>query len=321
MFRTIAKYLSLIRFSHTLFALPFALLATFMAGALRMQESPPRPIAMREWLGFFVCMAAARSAAMAFNRLADSKLDAANPRTAGRHLPSGDLTPRGVWAFFISSLLAFLGGAMLFWPNWLPVALAVPVLVILCGYSYAKRFTSLAHVWLGAALMLSPICAWIALRGEAIVADPGDLLPALLLGLGVLAWVSGFDIIYACQDEAFDRSAGLHSIPAALGTKAALRIAAALHAAAAVCFLALPATYPALGWFYFAGAVAAAGLMFYEHALVRPNDLSRVNQAFFPRQHRAWRRLAGLRRRRLVVVSIWTTTKNFQYCFEANSSN
>src|SRR6476646_8894483 len=161
----------------------------------------------RDWLGILLCMATARSAAMAFNRLADRHIDARNPRTAGRHLPSGQLTVASVAFFTIACSAAFVASTLLFLPNRLPLLLSVPVLLWLLGYSYAKRFTSLAHFWLGAALMLAPIAAWIALRGDL-------RWPPVLLGLAVLFWVAGFDIIYACQDVAFDREAGLHSIPA-----------------------------------------------------------------------------------------------------------
>jgi 4-hydroxybenzoate polyprenyltransferase len=151
--------------------------------------------------------------------------------------------------------------------------LSVPVLAWLLGYSYAKRFTSLAHFWLGSALMLAPIAAWIALRDDI-------RWPPVLLGLAVLFWVSGFDIIYACQDESFDRGVGLHSVPVRLGTRGALRLAAACHAAMVVALVALGVTYP-LGRVYFAGVGAVALLLTYEHAIVRPEDLTRVNVAFF----------------------------------------
>ena len=155
-------------------------------------------------------MASARSAAMAFNRLADRHLDALNPRTAARHLPAGKLSVREVAVFTAASSLAFVASTLLFLPNRWPLYLAVPVLIWLLGYSYSKRFTSLAHFWLGLSLSLAPAAAWIALRGSIA-------WPPVLLGLAVLLWVAGFDIIYACQDVDFDRSVKLHSIPKALG--------------------------------------------------------------------------------------------------------
>jgi 4-hydroxybenzoate polyprenyltransferase len=226
-------------------------------------------------------MVFARSAAMAFNRLADRRLDAANPRTSGRHLPAGILSVGQVAPFAVACSLAFIASTLLFFPNRLPLYLAVPVLLFLLGYSYAKRFTSLAHFWLGAALALSPIAAWIAIRGEIVLDAPSDLLPALVLGTAVLCWVAGFDIIYACQDYAYDRQARLHSIPVRLGLGGALRLAAACHFATIVLLACLPLAYPPLGAVWWAGVAAVAGLLIYEHVLVRPDDLARVNTAFF----------------------------------------
>jgi 4-hydroxybenzoate polyprenyltransferase len=154
-------------------------------------------------------------------------------------------------------------------------------LAFLAGYSYAKRFTSLAHFWLGTALALSPVAAWIAICGDAVLADPTDLLPALVLGGAVLSWVAGFDIIYACQDYESDTRAKLHSVPVALGVPGALRLAAACHVVTIALLACLPLVYPPLGWIYWAGIAAVAVLLVYEHSLVRPDDLSRVNLAFF----------------------------------------
>ncbi len=167
---------------------------------------------------------------MAFNRIADWRIDAANPRTSGRHIPRGVLTVQSVTLFAATSAVGFVASTTLFWPNWLPLALSVPVLLFLLGYSLTKRFTSLAHFWLGAALMLAPVAAWIALRGSQVLAHPADLLPALVLGGAVMLWTAGFDIIYACQDYEFDRATGLHSVPVRLGVAGALRLAAVCHA-------------------------------------------------------------------------------------------
>ena len=269
MLRKFADFLGMIKFSHTLFALPFALLGAALA-ARGPDGWRGRP---RDWLGILLCMATARSAAMAFNRLADRRIDALNPRTASRHLPAGRLSAAEVAAFTLASAGAFVASTALFLPNRLPLLLSVPVLLWLLGYSYAKRFTSLAHFWLGVALMLAPMAAWIALRGDLA-------WPPVLLGLAVLCWVSGFDIIYACQDAAFDRQVGLHSLPGRLGVARALRVAAACHAAMIVALVALGVAYP-LGTLYFLGVAAATALLLYEHALVRPDDLTRVNVAFF----------------------------------------
>ena len=270
------KYLlEMIRFSHTLFALPFALLAAVMAWRLGSVFQ------WRDLFGIVLCMVFARSAAMSFNRLADSAIDAGNPRTKGRHLPTGLLDTRSVGLFLGTCLIGFVLATLCFLPNRLPLYLSVPVLIFVLGYSYAKRFTAAAHFWLGAALMLGPVCVWIALRGEAVMKVPADLLPAVVLGAAVLLWVAGFDIIYACQDVEFDRQAGLRSVPATLGVKNALRLAAMCHFGMILMLVALPSFYPLFGWIYWAGIAVVTALLIYEHSLVRADDLTRVNIAFF----------------------------------------
>ena len=227
-------------------------------------------------------MVSARSAAMSFNRLVDAQIDAANPRTAGRHIPAGDLSARQVWLFFAAMSGLFVLACLLFLPNWLPVACSVPVLVWICGYSFAKRFTSAAHLWLGVALALSPVCAWVALRGEMVIAGLSDLSPAVGLGLAIAFWVSGFDIIYACQDADFDRQQKLRSIPARFGVAGALRIAAGLHCAMLLVLCYLPSFVELrLGWLYWAALGGVAVLVITQHALVSATDLGRVNVAFF----------------------------------------
>ncbi|MBA4106791.1 MAG: 4-hydroxybenzoate octaprenyltransferase [Pirellula sp.] len=330
MLQTIRHFLSLIRFSHTLFALPFALLAALMAWRMQALELPAETIGpygrmtyssgalaeeasvdvmvhdsylnvlgakiptsfdfvgpekfrvrWQELIGILLCMVFARSAAMAFNRLVDRKLDALNPRTAGRHIPAGLLSAGQVTFFAVACSAGFVASTLLFLPNRLPLYLAVPLLAFLCGYSYAKRFTSLAHFWLGVALAMSPIAAWIAIRGETVARHPADLLPAIVLGAAVAAWVAGFDIIYACQDFAYDREAKLHSIPVRLGVAGALRLAAGCHFVTIALLAILPLIYPPFGGLWWAGVAAVAALLVYEHALVRPDDLARVNTAFF----------------------------------------
>ena len=277
-------YLELVRFSHTIFALPFAVMAALVAirfgGDGRWSLAEPWSLA-KPVLGILACMVAARTAAMAFNRLVDRAIDAENPRTASRHLPRGDVGVGEVLGLVIGSGAVFIVATLLFLPNWLPLALALPVLAWLLGYSFAKRFTSLAHLWLGAALGLAPVAAWIALRGETLLRDPVDILPAAILGLAVTTWVAGFDIIYACQDAAFDAAHGLHSIPARLGVPRALRRAKWLHLVTLLVLATLPAVVPQLGWIYWAALAAIAALLAWEHALVRSDDLSKVNQAFF----------------------------------------
>ena len=278
---TLRSYLELVRFSHTIFALPFALMAAILAFQAPAGAATSPADWWRRGLGVLLCMVTARTAAMAFNRLVDRSFDAANPRTATRHLPRGDLGVREVFGLVVASCGAFIAATLLFLPNWLPLVLSVPVLAWLLGYSYAKRFTMLAHGWLGAALGMAPVAAWIAIRGEALLANPADGLPALILGLAVTTWVAGFDIIYACQDAVFDANQGLHSIPARLGVPRALTLAAGLHVVTLAILATLPLVVPQLGAFYWGTLVAIAALLVWEHSLVRPDDLSRVNQAFF----------------------------------------
>ena len=285
MFQRIRHILEMIRFSHTVFALPFALLAALMAWNVPAQ--PAIRFRWRDLLGILVCMVCARSAAMAFNRLADRELDAENPRTAQRHLPAGILSPVSVILFTVIMSGCFVASTLLFLPNVLPLYLAVPVLGFIFAYSYTKRFTALAHFWLGASLFLAPVSAWIAIRGSVLTQSPLDLLPALWLGTAVLLWVSGFDIIYACQDVAFDQQAGLRSIPAAIGVHRALTLSAICHLLMIPILFTLPFVSriggPSLdlGWLYGAGVTAVTLLLIYEHWLVRPDDLTRVQVAFF----------------------------------------
>jgi 4-hydroxybenzoate polyprenyltransferase len=281
----IRDLLELVRFSHTVFALPFALLAALLAWAV--PANPATSFSWRTLAGIVVAMVGARSAAMAWNRIVDRKIDAANPRTAGRHLPAGRMPVWLAVRFMLVSVVVFLAGTLMFWPNWLPAAVALPVLAVLLGYSHAKRFTALCHVWLGLALGLAPVCAWLAVRGEAVLANAGDLVPAVILGLTVLTWVSGFDILYACQDTDFDRAHGLHSIPALVGVAAALRISAAFHVATVAGLAGLAFSHRlggpdlGLGSLWLVGIVLIAGLLVWEHGLVSARDLSRVNAAFF----------------------------------------
>jgi 4-hydroxybenzoate polyprenyltransferase len=271
MLSTVRSLLELIRFSHTLFALPFALTSAVLA----WKQSA---FHFLQLIGILLCMVFARSTAMAFNRLADRHFDALNPRTAQRHLPTGRLSVATVWLFTLVCAAGFIASTALFlvFDNPYPFYLSIPVLLFLCAYSYTKRFTFLSHVWLGASLGLSPLAAWIAIRGWADWAAP------LVLGGAVLCWVAGFDIFYACQDVDFDRQAKLYSIPAVLGVRASLRIAALCHLLMVILLVVLYwAAAPHLGVLYLTGVAAAALLLIYEHSLVRPDDLSRVNQAFF----------------------------------------
>ncbi len=266
------KLLELIRFSHTVFALPFALLAAALAWT-------DEPFRWQDCVGVLLCMVFARSAAMAFNRVVDRKIDAANPRTAARHLPAGTLGVGAVWAFTLLCCGGFVASTLLFYSrepsNPWPLYLSGPTLLFVLGYSLAKRFTSLAHFWLGGALMLAPVAAWVAIRGFTDMAVP------LLLGGAVAFWVAGFDILYACQDAKFDADAGLHSVPARFGVPTSLRIAAACHAVMFGLLAGLYLASPHLGAVFLAGLAAVGVLLVYEHRLVRADDLTRVNRAFF----------------------------------------
>jgi 4-hydroxybenzoate polyprenyltransferase len=283
------NYLELIRFSHTIFALPFALLATVWAllvpGFVIGNETAEISIPVR-WqalVGILLCMVTARSFAMAMNRLLDQKWDGQNPRTAGRHLPAKILSSSSVTGFSVACGLAFVASCLLFLPNVLPIVLSVPVLAFLAMYSLAKRFTYLVHFWLGVALMLAPICAWIALRGEWVLASPSDLLPAVFLGSVVLFWVAGFDMIYACQDAEFDRESKLFSIPALFGVRGALRIAAACHAIMWLIALSMTFLLPelSLGWAFRGMLGIIAVLLVIEHRVVSEHSLAKIQLAFF----------------------------------------
>lgn len=258
--------LELIRFSHTIFALPFALLSAVLAWR-------GRPVRWQELVGILLCMLFARSAAMAFNRLVDRDIDAQNPRTQGRHIPAGLISVRAVTIFTVLTSLAFIASTLLFLPNRWPLYLSVPVLLFLLGYSYAKRFTIWCHYWLSTALMLSPLAAWIAIRGSLS-------LEPVLLGAVVFFWVGGFDIIYACQDVHFDQDKRLSSIPSRWGIQKALRFAMFSHFMTIVCLFSLWYV-AALGIPFLIAVIAVAGLLIYEHLLVNPEDLGRVNLAFF----------------------------------------
>ncbi len=261
--RSVRVTLEMIRWEHSIFALPFALTGAMLAA--RGWPSWSKIV----WI--VICMVAARSAAMAFNRWADADLDAANPRTRARAIPAGLLSRRFAAGFtLVMSAVFFLAAAEL---NRLALLLSPLVLAILFLYSFTKRFTRWSHLFLGLALGLAPSGAWIAIRGSL---DPR----ILVLTAAVLFWVSGFDVLYACQDEAHDRSCGLLSVPATLGTRTAFLIARTMHLAMLALLVWLVALFH-LGPVALAGVVAVALLLLWEHLLVSPRDLSRLNAAFF----------------------------------------
>jgi 4-hydroxybenzoate polyprenyltransferase len=278
MLRRLGLLLESIKIAHSIFALPFALVAMLVAA-----DGWPswRVVGL-----ILACMVTARSAAMAFNRWTDREFDAANPRTRGRPTVSGAVSPRFLLVFVVACVALFLWAAWAL--NVTCFVLALPALGVLLGYSYAKRFTSLSHFWLGLALGLAPVGAHLAVRGDlaplaglgARWGTPIELFP-LLLCVAVLFWTAGFDLIYGCQDYGVDREdARLHSLPKKLGIPAALKLSTALHALTALLLLAA-GVYAGLGVWYYAALAVVTSLLVYEHRLVRPDDLSKVNVAFF----------------------------------------
>ena len=263
MFRKIKIILDMIKFEHTIFMLPFAIMSAFIAS-----DGFP-PLDKLGWI--LVAMVGARSCAMAFNRLADAEIDKANPRTSMRAIPAGLIAKGAVWGFTLVSaaLLVFAAYNL----NPLAFALSPVALVVIMGYSYTKRFTSLSHLWLGLSLSIAPIGAWIAVKGQF------NWTPTLL-GLAVLLWTAGFDIIYACQDFDFDRKHRLHSIPAKFGIRPALWISSVLHVVMVALLIGVTLLTD-LGIIYLVGVGIVIVILIYEHAIVKPNDLSRVNLAFF----------------------------------------
>jgi 4-hydroxybenzoate polyprenyltransferase len=276
---TFKNYLSLIKFSHTIFALPFALIGFFLGltkqnieSQLLNQEQVSFFSARNIWLFLFVlgCMVTARSAAMAFNRYLDRQIDALNPRTAIREIPKGIIKPNQALFFTIISSILFVVFAALI--NKICFYLSPIALLVVLGYSYTKRFTPFCHLILGIGLSLAPIGAFLAVTGVF------NLLP-LLFSFTVIFWVSGFDIIYALQDEAFDQSNKLYSIPAWLGKAKALRVSELLHLIAGI-FVLMAGIFGNFSFIYWIGASIFSGMLIYQHSIVKPNDLSKVNIAF-----------------------------------------
>ncbi|MYE88773.1 4-hydroxybenzoate octaprenyltransferase [Candidatus Poribacteria bacterium] len=263
MFRKIKIILDMIKFEHTIFMLPFAIMSAFIA-------SNGLP-ALDKFVWILVAMVGARSCAMAFNRLADAEIDKANPRTSMRAIPAGLIAKGAVWGFTLVSaaLLVFAAYNL----NPLSLALSPVALVVIMGYSYTKRFTSFSHLWLGTSLSIAPIGSWIAIKGQF------DWTP-MLLGLAVLLWTAGFDIIYACQDFDFDRKHRLYSIPAKFGVRPALWISSMLHVVMVAVLIGVTLLTD-LGVVYLVGVGIVIIILIYEHTIVKPHDLSRVNLAFF----------------------------------------
>jgi len=264
----------MIKLQHSVFALPFAVMATFLAG--RHIVDRHRPYA-GQLLLVIVCMVAARSVAMTFNRIVDAKIDARNPRTRSRPLPAGKLSKRSATLFLFASFVVFAGGCIgfdvVFHNSW-PVLLGGPVILYLCGYSYCKRFTKWSHFYLGSAIALSPVAAWVAI-------DPASVgWTSVVLATTVALWIAGFDIIYSCQDIDVDQCDGLFSLPSRVGPARALMVARGCHVLVVVLLLVLIVVAP-FGWLYLVGVGISAVLLFVENRLVRSDDFSAVNLAFF----------------------------------------
>ena len=260
----VARYLALIKFEHTIFALPFALISLLVA-------SEGRP-AWHVLFWVLVAMVSARSAAMSFNRVADWKIDAANPRTADRHIPAGAISVAGAWMFVVlSALLLVLAAWML---NPLCFRLSPVALAVVLGYSYMKRFSPLAHLVLGLGLAIAPVGAWLAVTGQ-FAAFP------LWLAASVMFWVAGFDTIYGCQDVDFDRQTGLHSLASRLGVDRALMVSRVFHVLSIAFMAGAVRSGPGLGLVSLGGVVIMTGLLAWEQAIVRGGDMRRIDKAFF----------------------------------------
>ena len=253
-----------IKIQHTVFALPFAVMSAFLAAG-GMPE-------IKKLLWIIVCMLGARSAAMAFNRIVDARFDKENPRTRDRALPSGKINVGNYAVFLVASSALFIFSAWML--NSLAFYLSPVALAIVFFYSLPKRFTAFSQFWLGLAISIAPVGAWVAIREEIS-------FTSLLLGAAVIFWLIGFDILYACMDIEADRATRLHSIPERFGIETALKMAFASHAVMVVFLLVLLELTVLLGWVYLAGVALVAGLLVYEHSLIKKDDLSKVNMAFF----------------------------------------
>jgi 4-hydroxybenzoate polyprenyltransferase len=265
----IHNYASLVRFSHTVFAMPFAMASLALAW-------PTHPVTLRALLWIVIAMVGARTAAMAFNRIVDRKFDAQNPRTQSWEMARGAVKlPEAVVLTSLASLVFIVAAFQL---SWICFLLSPLALAIVFFYSLTKRFTWTAHFFLGLALSIAPIGAWLAVAGPATTWK--ELLIPFLLGLAVLFWLAGFDVIYSLQDRDFDRHHGLHSIPVRFGVEGALRLSTNFHVAT-VFFLALVGLSAQTGAIYWLGFAAVTAVLFWEHRIVTPNDLSRINKAFF----------------------------------------
>ncbi|WP_281886923.1 UbiA-like polyprenyltransferase [Paenibacillus sp. YYML68] len=267
MWRKTRIFLEMIKIEHTLFALPFAFMGALLGSVVKFNQLPSW--AQIGWI--LLAMVGARSAAMGINRVADKVFDAKNPRTSMRAIPAGLISSKEAIIFIIVSfVLLFVAAAQL---NPLCMKLMPIAVFFLVFYSYTKRFTWLCHLFLGMAIALAPLGGWVAVTGEITLAS-------IVFYIAIMFWLAGFDVIYACQDAEFDRNEGLHSIPARFGIPTALKLARAFHVVTAIGLLSLYFMTD-LAWVYLLGVIVSFGLLFYEHLIVKPNDLTRVNTAFF----------------------------------------
>lgn len=281
--RTVINILGMIKFSHSVLAMPFALIATFLAANGGNSGTP----ATGKIILIIICMVAARSVAMTFNRIADRHIDARNSRTENREIPSGAISVKSAWLFLVVCVIIFMGASSLFYfsiGNWFgyrnlwPLILSLPFLMFICGYSLTKRFTYLCHLWLGASLMLAPVGAWIAIAPPT---GPILKLPVVILGISVMLWTCGFDIIYACQDIEIDRKEGLNSMPAKFGAKGALWISRLCHSLSVSCLFLFGILQPEiLGPIYFTAVMFVIALLIVEHILVWGGKMKRIQMAF-----------------------------------------
>jgi 4-hydroxybenzoate polyprenyltransferase len=275
-------YLGLVRFSHTLFAMPFALLGGLMAFGLNLGDGGIFYFRFFDLVGILLCMVFMRNAAMGFNRYADADIDACNPRTSGRHIPSGVISARNVLIFVFINSFGFVAATFLFLPNIIPLIFSVPLLLFVFGYSYAKRWTVSAHLWLGVVLMCAPVGAWVVVRPVFV---PFPVTP-LLLGVAVMFWATGFDLIYACQDAGVDAEQGLYSVPGKYGIGAAFLISRVCHIISVILFVLIPLFYPLFSYIFVVGVLIVTIILIVEHIIATPRkgekpNLTKINIAFF----------------------------------------
>jgi 4-hydroxybenzoate polyprenyltransferase len=278
----LVDYFGLVRFSHTLFAMPFAILGGLMAFGLNLWLGGQFSFRVFDLIGILLCMIFMRNAAMGFNRYADKEIDARNPRTSNRHIPSGTISASNVLFFVVVNSIFFAASTFLFLPNIIPLIFSLPLLIFVFGYSYAKRWTVTAHLWLGMVLMCAPIGAWLVVRP---ILAPFPVVP-LLLGLAVMFWTTGFDLIYACQDAKIDAEQNLYSVPGKYGIVTAFGVARVCHIISVILFALIPIFYPLFSYIFWLGVFIVTIILITEHIIATPRkneqpNLTKINIAFF----------------------------------------